>query len=75
MMLYLLKIFFSKNIGSLCSGAEPETIDRGCPIQKIEYSSQKNFYFLPYDLYFSVNRGGVRAPAGAYLESAPDCAF
>jgi hypothetical protein len=42
----------------------------GARFKQIEYSGQKKIYFLPYDLYFSVNRGGDRAPADAYLESA-----
>jgi hypothetical protein len=53
------------------AGAEPETIDRGCPVQINRMFWSKKIYFLPYDLYFSVNRGGARTPAGAYLSSAP----
>jgi hypothetical protein len=42
----------------------------GVRFKQIEYSGQKKIYFLPYNIYFSVNRGGARAPAGAYLRSA-----
>jgi hypothetical protein len=36
-------------------------IDRGCPVQinRMFKLKEKN---LPYDLYFLVNRGGIRAP-------------
>jgi hypothetical protein len=40
-------------------------INRGCP-------GQNKIYFLPYNLYFLVNRGGARTSAGIYLGSAPD---
>jgi hypothetical protein len=42
------------------SGAEPETIDRGCPVQ-INRMFGLNFFLL-YDIYFSVNRVGALAP-------------
>jgi hypothetical protein len=47
-------------------------IDRGVRFKQIEYSGQKKIYFLPYDIYFSVNRGGARTPTDAYLRSSPE---
>jgi hypothetical protein len=47
-------------------------IDRGCPVQINRIFGSKKIYFLSYGLYFSVNRGGARAPAGAYLGSAAE---
>jgi hypothetical protein len=51
-------------------GAEPEKIDRGCPVQINKIFRSKKIYFLSYNFYFSVNQRSVQAPADTYLRSA-----
>jgi hypothetical protein len=42
----------------LCTGAEPETIDRGCPVQINRiFGSKKNLFFIIQPLFFSEPRG------------------
>jgi hypothetical protein len=56
----------------IISRAEPETIDRECPVQINRiFGSKKNLFFTIRPLFFSEPRG-ARAPVGAYLRSAPD---
>jgi hypothetical protein len=51
--------------------AEPETIDKGFPVQinKI-FGSKENLFFTVRHLFFSKVRG-ARVPADAYVGSAP----
>jgi hypothetical protein len=55
------------------SGAEPEMIDRGCPVQinRIFGSKEKKILIIRY-LFFSELRD-ARAPTGAYLEFVSGC--
>jgi hypothetical protein len=55
------------------TGAKPETIDRGCPVQiNRMFELKENLFFIVY-IYFSVNQGGVPTLTGVYLDSATEC--
>jgi hypothetical protein len=47
----------------ILAGAEPETIDRGCPVQiNRMFGSKENLFFTVRPLFFSEPRGRRLAP-------------
>jgi hypothetical protein len=52
-------------------GPESEMIVKMCPDQE-NITFGLNFFLL-YKFYFSVNQKGVRTPADAHLDAAPEC--